>query len=110
MALAKSYQNADVQNCGAFERHRKVCGLLACDHNHHDHEHNHHSNDDKNNGILSFERKNKNVPFRLIHFGPEKKMQHLLNNFKPELDQVGVDFFADGYTAAKYDTHDVLKA
>lgn len=47
------------------------------------------------------------IPFRLVHFGPHRKMESLLAH-SGHVDQVSLDFFAPGYTQL-YDSNHVLQ-
>ena len=78
--------------CGAFERHRKFCALLAC---HEDH------------GGFQFQRQEPSKPFKLLHFGAERHMYDLLDQLEPKIEQFGLDFFSPGY---KYNTNIVHHA
>lgn len=79
--------------CGALERHRKVCAMVSCP------------------STTPISRQFEDQPFRLLHFGPEKAMMKLFNQFEPSIDQVGVDMFASGYTdGSMYDAQKTLQA
>ena len=65
--------------CKAMERHRKSCSIMA-------------------NQKSMFDPPTKTGSFRLLHFGPLPSMEKAINVLKG-VDQVSVDFFAEGYTS-----------
>lgn len=67
--------------CKARERHRKFCAILHCP---------------PNRGGISW--KSGAQPFRLLHFGPQMSMYRLIEAMEPPLEQMGLDFFAPGYS------------
>lgn len=67
--------------CRSRERHRKFCAILHCP---------------PSRGGLSWESGAQ--PFRLLHFGPQKSMYQLINSLDPPVEQIGLDYFAPGYS------------
>lgn len=68
--------------CQSCERHRRTCALLG-------------SRPD----LLqqSVGGNSTTSVFRLLHFGPHKQMDKMINQVEPRVDQVGLDYFADDY-------------
>mmetsp|Transcript_26630 Transcript_26630/g.74434 ORF Transcript_26630/g.74434 Transcript_26630/m.74434 type:complete len:313 (-) Transcript_26630:204-1142(-) len=65
--------------CGTYGRHRDSCERLG-----------------GNPALLSPRELHSHRPFRLLHFGPQKQMEHVLASV-PDVDQFLVDKLAKGY-------------
>lgn len=90
-------------NCGSFERHRRACAYLGYGKKRASHmfeKRECEGSADPSCGTQLLARTDAmeaaGVPFRLLSFGPFKQMETVLNN-APNVDHVGLDFFAQGY-------------
>ena len=90
--------------CGSMERHRRGCALaLAGGVNGAMHD----TNCASPMLVPPQASQEAGIPFRLVHFGPHRKMEALLAH-SGNVDQVSLDFFAPGYTQL-YDANHVLQ-
>lgn len=81
----KTRVGAKCPKCGALERHRRACLNLV------------------DTGVLIPRKSARQLPFRILHFGPQTSMEVGLDAVCPDarVDQVGVDFNAQGHSLAK---------
>lgn len=98
--VGKTIPDRRCPRCRTLERHRKACAMFGC----------RSKTSSPNNHTLLANRIHEDTPFRLLHFGPEKAMVKYIDSFLPSIAQVGVDFFAEGYSSSLYDKERTLHA